>query len=211
LRTRARAILQWFIVDPWPVWVPLALLLVSLRLPCSAEFQVRTAGYVIGMAGVWLVVKDLGDKRIMFGRPGALERVGQWLKRFPSLFLPTKVVSATAHAASLAASLAATGDLRAALTTREPTLEERVAVLEWNHRRLSDRLDAAEIAHERDMRLLRHADATEAAAREEAVRRLHERVEELSVGGLVSEWAGVAWVVVGNTLATFSKEAAGLI
>lgn len=147
LALRAKAFLQWLVLDPIVLWAALGLPLVILPvafayLPTAAELSVRIAGYLIALLGVLLVVKGIRDKRRLFGRPALPTRTLAWLRRLPPILLLAKRATGSSTVSLGGASISATGHVSAVLSTATPSVEERVRVLEANLRLVEARIDS---------------------------------------------------------------------
>ena len=214
LVVRSRRIASWLLRDPWPVWLalipPVVAILAGWYLPFEPELRVRVAGFAVTLAGVGLVVKGIQEKRALFGRPSFGSRIKSWVSRLPAVFGKPRAV--VAKASISAGGAVAMGE--AYVTTSasaDAPVEQRLAVLEENLKRANDRISRLGERLNTEVNRLTAAISTETSARQAGDREVRERIEELSVGGLDLEAAGVVWVLAGTTYSTFPAELAALV
>jgi hypothetical protein len=207
---------RWLVLDPIVLWAALGLPLVILPavlilLPTTPELSIRIAGYLIALLGVLLVVKGIREKRKLFGRPAIVKRMTAWLRRLPPIVLPAKQASGNVTVSLGGTSISATGGVSAVLIIATPTVEERVRVLEENLRLIEGRMNSFREEARNSVEVLRSETTTERSVQHEAHVELSTRLEDLSVGGLDFEAAGVVWVIAGSALTTFPAELSTLV
>jgi septal ring factor EnvC (AmiA/AmiB activator) len=93
----------------------------------------------------------------------------------------------------------------------DATVEQRLAALEKNVRRVRDDLSGHE--KEADDRARSHVEdlKRERSEREAADRAIHEKIKEAETGGLKLNAAGVWWLVSGTICSTFPGELSRLV
>ena len=205
-----RTLFNWLFVEPFPFWLGIGIPILATGLAYwgwpGSELAMRWAGFVITVAGVLLVIKGLRDKRIMFGRPAALSRLKEWLKRGKDAFVGRRVT----HEARVAIDTMLVNDDVSELLLGGPdaTTERRIHLIEDHLRRLDQRMASirTEMGERITVEAERHRLAIEETKKHLAT--LKDRLEELSVGGLDFDTAGVLWVLAGSALATFPAELA---
>lgn len=211
---RLRAFSQWLFREEAPGWLviaPVALIATAwIPYPALPELRVRIAGFAICMLGVALVVHGIKDKTRAFSRPTMGQRVRAWLDRQPQVFGRQPAITGVAGVSIGMVSVSGSGTVTAR-GRRTSTVEDRVAELEEDVRRINERIAAAEVKIQTESTERRRAIEEARASSEEAVRKVSERLEDLSVGGLNFEAVGVAWLIVGNVVTTFPDFIAKLI
>jgi len=197
---------RWLVVEPRRFWITflvpgIALILCALA-PGLPERNVQRAGFLIALAGVVLVVRDITDTRKRFDRPSVRTRIVQWLGRFP--LRKRAPITASAHSiltvtsfgtAHVTASLGRAGDLEA----RIKELGKSVAQINARIAETEDRLRG-------ELTAFREQNAREQQALRESAAALRRQLEEVSAGGIDFKYMGVAWFVIGEAAGTFSAE-----
>lgn len=131
--------------DAWPVWLLLIGLalgwMVALPFSTSMSQTVRCAGMVLQIAGLLVVAFGLRKLRCMFNRPSTSQNTIRWFRRVASAFTAPKVITAQMSTRLGDATLKAE-DRANETSNTESALDERVAIIEENLRKLRDELDA---------------------------------------------------------------------
>jgi len=205
-------LLMTALANAWPLWLALAGVVVAggigILLSTDPWSRVRYAGTFLQVFGLGTVAFGLSQVRRSFGRPSLLSKALEWFRQIQAAFKPPKHVTVEAKAAGL--SIAA-GRPRVFVTAGPTTpLDERVALLEQNLRRLQDEFDAHEERITKELRTVNEALTREHQARETEARRISTQLENFAVGGLHLEFIGVFWLVLGVLGTSIPTEIAAL-
>ena len=169
--------------------------------------QFRVAGWSLQMLGISTAAIALKNTSNIFDVPSVMKQFVEWMKRFPKVFALRKGV-AEKVSLSFSGSLAATGNIE--LSKGDPSVEERLDVLEEKYEHLSQQLIDAQNEIKSEAQRLDKAVKQERRARSQADTEIREELESSSVGGLHLEIMGLIWLLVGITCATLPGELAAL-
>lgn len=171
---------------------------------------VRYAGLLCQLAGICSVAWGLVRLRRDFGRPSIGKALLSWAR---GVFGPQpEPIPASADIDIVLKGFTVTGDVRVPEKLPEiASLEERVAVLEENHERLHEAIDAARKEHNKETDDLRQKIVEQDKSFRQETDRLNRLLEGIAIGGLNLEVAGLVVLVVGTVLGSVPAEiAAGL-
>lgn len=123
--------LNWSVVERRRFWlmtlVTVVILLLAFRWRSEQSFRLAGGGFQL--LGLYTVVIGLNKTRKLFGHPGLLARLRQWLHRFPRL---PRTILATGHA--LVGDASASAQAYVWRTARpNDSIETKVAALEKNY------------------------------------------------------------------------------
>jgi hypothetical protein len=105
------------------------------------ELAMRTAGFLLSMFGVALVIADIREKTRAFNKPSISGRIKAWLSRRPALFV-SRGSTVQLRSVSVGSTSTSSGTMTARVR-KTATVEDRVAGLEEDVRELRDELSKA--------------------------------------------------------------------
>ena len=157
--------------------------------------------------GFVLVARQLGDIRALFGKPSIVSRIADYVKSFPSRHLKKFSLEAQFNAEAMT-----TSRLRIRVKPGpNATLERRVELLENAVENVEEELgkvglDLGSVRSESQQSLeeLRQETTKEVGNN----RRL---IDNAVVGGLLLEWVGIIYFLIGTVLATIAPELSALL
>jgi hypothetical protein len=145
-----------------------------------------------------------------FGKPSLANHARNWVRRFGSAFKSPAPILLRADAAGAIGIVG--GDLRARRGAGSgATVEQRLDVLTENLRLLEEEFDRR-VKHLDDKSAeLSKALLREGSARKAAYERTSRQIENVAVGGLHLEWAGLLWLILGVVGTSMPDELAGIL
>lgn len=185
--------------------IPVVFLICWALFP-SWESRVRISGMCFELLGLITVVVGLYYTRKLFGRPGFLIIVRDWLKRFPRFKIDTHIYKGSGGIKFGGAAVTALGTVS---VSPSASLEKRVAVLEKgleNANRLINAIQQKVVEEARNHSSDLESERRERETGDESNQKL---LQEVAVGGLYLEVTGVFWLLFGIFLATASNEIVG--
>jgi hypothetical protein len=198
------------LVDGSAAWVAIGGLVIAgsfaaLRSPAAgAAAALREAGTLLQLFGLGLVAYGLSDMRRKFGRPSVVTAATQWWRRLRTAMGPAQPITFSGQAGGVAiVSGRAVMDVRAgpnsSLERRVEILEQRLDILAREARDAQERLDRRldEVSKRSEAESRAHADAVE---------RLRVQLEDMAVGGLHFEMAGLVWLLFGTITSSLPEE-----
>lgn len=209
---RIRAFLNWLVVDPLAFWsaigLPVVVLVACRRVSFPGDVGVRSAGYILTLAGAFLVARGVLETQRLFERPRYLDRVHAWLKRFT---IPFKRRSVIAAASSVTLGISGNATATLIRANKKRSVSERLRLLEQDVKRLETLVDASVARVANDVAQLRAKIETERNQRSEELERVRKLLVQFSAGSLDWEVVGLVWLVVGQALAYFPGEIAEIL
>jgi hypothetical protein len=209
-----RRIFSWlglfwrWLVEPRLFWMALVSLLLAFLVSfCSGatEVQIRVIGLILQWLGIGTVAIGIHETRKLFGRPGIVKLLLEWMSHFPRWH---RHIVLKAGSGSLGLS---GGHVQAhGWSTVDPSasIEARFEALTKNVERLNERLIQAQ--KEIDSVLSKQSEALrqEQQIRAKDDENLHKRLEAAETGGLHISFIGMLWIFFGLLLSTMSAEIA---
>jgi hypothetical protein len=201
-RWLAAASLLWLLV------AVLAAALFAAFWPAPSEQNVRVAGWVLELCGLFTVAWGLRETRRHFERPSLSSIALEWWNRRPRI--RSKVVTATA-AISLGAAMTSGRGYGWHGTSANATVEDRVLALEANVKDINERVNTALRELDQEVRVRSEDIKIERSKRETAIAEVHRKLETAETGGLHISAVGVVWLAVGLTMSTIPVELIALL
>lgn len=167
------------------------------------EPEVRLTGLVLQILGIATVAWGIRETRVLFGRPDIFSLVHKWVKSAPPY--RGRVVSGSVNGTLPALQGHVRGDTMSAASLN-PTIEERVAVLERNIQNVNNRISAALTEIDQNSRAQASALEEERQQRSQQDQTLGTKLEATETGGLHISAMGALWLFIGVTLSTASAE-----
>lgn len=195
-----------WLTEPKLLWLTLVVLIGSFLcafFPVTNEPRIRIVGLALQLFGVMTVAWGVSETRKLFGRPSIFSIALEWLKRFPP-FRRGIVLSAGTGEYSLEGFSA-----KANVWSNpgpNPSLEERVLIVEMNINNLRDRTSQIEQQVDEETRARQQAEISDRQAREQADQDTRHKLELTETGGLHISLMGILWLSVGLILSSMSNE-----
>lgn len=174
----------------------------------TTEGAFRYGGTLLEFFGIVLVAFGLDQTRAAFGKPTLSARALAWGTRVVASMLRRNVVLQATAGELLLSGGVVTAVVRGTLS--DQSVEGRLSALEQDLRRLRDEVKTEREALRTEVAAVRSSvDAVEQKGRER-VSALEQRLDEFAAGGLVLEWIGLWWLLVGTLSANLSAELASV-
>jgi len=168
----------------------------ALALTQDVATAVLYAGALLEMFGLATVALGLSEVRRSFGQPSIWQKLLAWARQVASAFRPPHPITLQAGAVGMAI---VAGKARAIVGAGpDSSLDRRVAILEENLNRLRDEVDGIESEIKKEAGAVKDALIRERQARDNELRKMTARMEDLAVGGLHLELVGLTWLVFGG-------------
>ena len=189
-------------------WMALLVLLFAFLLSFSSgasEIHVRITGLILQWLGIGTVAIGIHETRKLFGRPGIVKLLLEWMSHFPRWHRHIVSISGSGR-------LRVSGGKSQAhvWSTVDPSasIEARFEALTKNVERLNERLIQAQ--KEIDSVFSKQSEALrqEQQMRAKDDENLHKRLEAAETGGLHISFIGMLWIFFGLLLSTMSAEIA---
>lgn len=181
----------------------LVLALLGPFLPGQESDQIRYAGLVLQLLGIWTVAKNLAEKGVIFNLPRFREMIHTSIIDFPKWGAPKKINFATGSASVMIGANATLSQWRG---YQDKTLEERVAALIGNVEELRTQLDQTTQTLKAELGKLQDSVAKDRDARIREEAELRRLLTALGVSGIHIDAAGVVWLALGIVLSTIPGE-----
>jgi hypothetical protein len=204
IKTSARfACASWHDWRPHLLWLWAVVVLFTVPcffLPRGAD-RVQWQAVLFQWAGVLTVAFGLADtRRRLFGKPSLWKELWDRLRRLSYIVRAPPPISANLNAIEAGdAVIAGIGFVRDSVAG---TLDERVAALAENQRRI----DQTVTALQRDLLNLKHQTTdridVEHRERQSADQSIRDQLEEAIIGGIHLEFAGVGFLLIGTLFGT---------
>ena len=192
-------------------WLALAVTAVAVFIAFrtgASEPTIRLTGMLLQLLGVGTVAWGVAQTRSQFGHASLWSLFRSWVRRFPP-FRPKTIIG---YASGVMPGF--TGHAYGTVSPaplQNPTMEERVALLEAHEKELRQGLRQHEQRLEQHVRQAAAALADEASARERVVQDILRRLETTATGGIHITAIGAVWLFAGVILGTGSGEIANLL
>ena len=182
----------------------LAVALVIAFQPHATDLQIRLTAMALEWLGIGTVAYGIRETRQLFGRPGLLRLLRDWISRFPRW---KRQVILGAGSGSISLSGSGRGYVWTPMDPNAP-VESQLKALAQNVERLNERI--VHLQNEIDQELRKQSEALhqEQATRAKGDEELHLRLESAETGGLHITFMGLLWLLLGVFLATLSSEIA---
>jgi len=189
-------------------WMALLVLLLAFLVsfrPSAWEIHIRVTGLILQCLGIGTVALGIHETRKLFGRPGIVKLLLEWMSHFPRWRRRIVLAAGSGTLGAL------TGHVRAHVWSNvdpSASIEARVDALTKNVERLNERL--IQVQKEIDSELHKQSDALrqEEQIRAKDDQSLQQRLEAAETGGLHISFIGMLWLFFGLFLSTMSAEIA---
>jgi hypothetical protein len=170
---------------------------------------IRCAGTLLTVFGLVLVAYGLNETRSVFGKESMTTQAIAWGKRVVASLSRRNVVIGVGSAHLALSGVAATARVEAMLS--DTSVEGRLAWLEQQVRSLRQQADADREALRGELATVRASFTSESEQTRNRVTDVEGRLDRLAVGGLVLEWIGLWWLLLGTVAANLNTELANLL
>jgi hypothetical protein len=202
-----RSLFRW-IVEPRTFWLCTFVVVASVVVSLSGEIsetKIRIIGLFLQLCGIGTVAWGLRETRKLFGYPGFVEHLWEWIKRFPrfkpkpshsyvNATLPMIKVNSRGHSWQNSAP--------------DATIEERLQAVEANLLNVNQRLIQVHQRIDHETRRITSELSEEQRLREEEDEEIRRKLSLSQTGGLSISAMGLVWLFWGIIMSTASTEIA---
>ncbi len=209
-----RRIFQWlglfwyWFAEARLLWMALLVLLLAFLVSFrsgAGEIHIRVTGLILQWLGIGTVALGIHETRRLFGRPGIVKLLLEWMSHFPRW---RRRIVVGAGSGTLRALTGHAGVHVWSNVDPSASIEARLEALTKNVERVNERLIQAQ--REIDSALSKQSEALhqEQHIRAKDDENLHKRLEAAETGGLHISFIGMLWIFFGLLLSTMSAEIA---
>lgn len=207
---RVKSLFPW-LAEARYVWLALAVsiaaLVIALR-PGTSEPVIRLTGLALQILGIGTVAWGISETRSLYGRKPLFAVARGWVERFP---LKSRNIVVGAVGIASAAALGRARGYGTHGTPPNPTVNDRLDVLEKNIEALHDRIGATQKELDDELSKLKSSVSDEAQQREQEDQKNRNLSEMTATGGVHISAIGAVWLFVGVILSTAGVEIAAAL
>jgi hypothetical protein len=204
-----RSFLEWLTVGNRLFWLgiflPLAVFAAAIRIGWGSDTAIRSAGYVLSLAGAWAVLRGLLKAQRVFNPKPMKQRFREHLITGGRAARGSQSAIVTASGFGVVPML---GQLSLKKISGRRNIDARVAELEDRVAALGDSVaqeTGARISADQEIRTQLQLDRDRKAA---ALAEVQRQLADVATGDWMTQMSGVSWLIIGQACTTFSVEIA---